>query len=359
MKVVVTEVVDEAKRYQCAASMHHIWIDGLGRDPMQWTIGKAMREVGFSETDSKDTTKQMRVRRLKTSGTPVAQTSTPALIVSNAAATPVSEVIEPTLASSAALSARKDILGGCRRTKQQMQAANRVHLEALTAKQENFKNCTSWIAQEQSKHQGIGKKKGVKPLLIEYSEMKNIPLASLPSDRTVRRTLQNGKAGQTPPRRGPKGKIDESDLAMLGEAVRAHVVLCGYYGEKKTYNDLKKLVNTVANSKEDKQLPDLMAKHCAVDPAARHSTSATPSNDLAEYNAVETECLAADNLGEGEEEAVDFVNDSEQNESYKCSEELEKNDKIACISSNEENAPLMAPSDRSRSTRRLPARFRD
>ena len=31
---VVNEVVDEAKRYQCAASMHHIWIVGLGRDPI-------------------------------------------------------------------------------------------------------------------------------------------------------------------------------------------------------------------------------------------------------------------------------------------------------------------------------------
>ena len=142
---VVNEVVDEAKRYQCAASMHHIWIVGLGRDPMQWTIGKAMKEVGFSEADSKDKTKQMRVRRLKISGA-VAPASPPALIVTNDAATPVSAITEPTLASSAALSARNDLLGGCRRTQQQVNAANRVHFDALTADQENFKNCTSWIA---------------------------------------------------------------------------------------------------------------------------------------------------------------------------------------------------------------------
>ena len=104
---------------------------------------------------------------------------------------------------------------------------------------------------------------------------------------------------------------------------------------------------------------DLMANYCAVDPAASHSTSATPSNKLAEDNAVETEYSAADNLGDGEEEAVDFINDSEQNKSDNCSEELEEDDKISCISSNEEKAPLMAPSDRRRPTRRLPARFRD
>ena len=111
--------------------------------------------------------------------------------------------------------------------------------EAWTADRENFKNCTSWIAQEQNIHPGIGKKKGVKPLLAEYSEMKNIPLASLPSDRTVRRALQNGKAGQTPPRRGPKGNIDESDFSKLAEAARAHVVLCGSCGDEKTLVDLK------------------------------------------------------------------------------------------------------------------------
>ena len=104
---------------------------------------------------------------------------------------------------------------------------------------------------------------------------------------------------------------------------------------------------------------DLMANFCAVDPAASHSTSATPSNKLAEDNAVETEYSAADNLGDGEEEAVDFINDSEQNKSDNCSEELEEDDKISCISSNEAKAPLMAPSDRRRPTRRLPARFRD
>ena len=98
---------------------------------------------------------------------------------------------------------------------------------------------------------------------------------------------------------------------------------------------------------------DLMANFCG----ASHSTSATPSNKLAEDNAVETEYSAADNLGDGEEEAVDFINDSEQNKSDNCSEELEEDDKISCISSNEEKAPLMAPSDRSRPTRRLPARF--
>jgi hypothetical protein len=68
---------------------------------------------------------------------------------------------------------------------------------------------------------------------------------------------------------------------------------------------------------------DLMAKYCAVDPAASHSTSASPSNELAEDNAVEMEYGAADNVDEGEDKAFDFVNDSEQNESDKCSEELE------------------------------------
>ena len=55
-----------------------------------------------------------------------------------------------------------------------------------------------------------------------------------------------------------------------------------------------------------------MAKFCA-DSAARHSTSAIPSNELTEDNAVETEYFAADNLGGDEEKAGDFVNDSERN----------------------------------------------
>ena len=128
---------------RCITSGLLVW--AVTQYPMQWTIGKAMKEVGFSEADSKDKTKQMRVRRLKISGA-VAPASTPALIVTNDAATPVSAITEPTLASSAALSARNDLLGGCRRTQQQVNAANRVHFDALTADQENFKNCTSWIA---------------------------------------------------------------------------------------------------------------------------------------------------------------------------------------------------------------------
>ena len=252
---VVSEEADDAKRYRGAALQHNLWIDVVGHSTMQYTIGKAMRAVGFSEADSKDPTKQMRVRRLKNSS-PMSAATTPTAIVAAAVVTPVSEVIKPIAASSTALSARNDLLGGCRRTQQQMHAANRVKFETLTADQENFKNCTSWIAQEQSKHPGIGKKKGVKPLLVEYSEMKNIPLASLPSDRTIRRALQNGKEGQTPPRRGPKGNIDESDFSKLAEAVRAHIVLCGCCGDEKTLVDLKKLVNNVANSKEGKQFPD-------------------------------------------------------------------------------------------------------
>ena len=123
---VVSEEADDAKRYRGAALQHNLWIDVVGHSTMQYTIGKAMRAVGFSEADSKDPTKQMRVRRLKNSS-PMSAATTPSAIVAAAVVTPVSEVIKPIAASSTALSARNDLLEGCRRTQQQMHSANRVH----------------------------------------------------------------------------------------------------------------------------------------------------------------------------------------------------------------------------------------
>ena len=126
MPVVTEEAGNEAKRYHGAALQHNFWIDVVGHSTMQYTIGEALRAVGVSEADSKDSTKEMRLRQIKNSS-PLSAASTPTVIVAAAVVTPVSEVIKPIAASSTALSARNDLLEGCRRTQQQMHSANRVH----------------------------------------------------------------------------------------------------------------------------------------------------------------------------------------------------------------------------------------
>jgi len=83
-----------------------------------------------------------------------------------------------------------------------------------------------------------------------------MPEDSLPSIRTINELIQKGLAGKTPPRHGPKGYMDQSDFQQLGEVVKAMVAISASNGDEKLYAELKKLINTVANSKEDKPYPD-------------------------------------------------------------------------------------------------------
>lgn len=62
-----TDSTDVDPRIEAAARMLSVWIDLLGRNPkeLNWSVGKALRDAGFTDVESKRPALQMRVRRLK------------------------------------------------------------------------------------------------------------------------------------------------------------------------------------------------------------------------------------------------------------------------------------------------------
>jgi len=253
--------------FLAAAMLHDLWINLLNRNPLEWTVGKAMREVGLVE-ESKNASLQQRVRLMakKLHETPnvpptTFQQSAPVLAVYTNLQSPVSTLSEtPSTTLSAAASEKTSYLGGCYRTSKQKHAAWQHDYKEKTKQQQIHKLCTSEVAIAKAKENARtdgGRKKGEAVLRKEFIEHHQITDTRLvPSVRTIQETIQWGTAGKTPPQKGPNGFIQQGDFKQLGEALKAFIALCQSNGNKKGYLELKKLINSVANLLEGKEHPD-------------------------------------------------------------------------------------------------------
>ena len=251
-------LVDSAARYK-------ILCDGLNKNS---SIPETMRFVGFPEKDVADRALQMRVRRAVANQN---STSAPNQMIVNTTANQASRMDEQSTDWISPLSSMTEDLESTNNSSRAFRSVKSMKLAAVkktrsTAKQVRAKRALKKVAAEvdsdafkqATKFYAIEKAKGRQgKSCAEICRAVNQSFGSDVKDRTVRQYVQKRLIGVSPKKRGRIGFIPLEQFNVMVAAAETFITIrqLGRLGAPNR-QELRKIVNTVANSKTNKICPD-------------------------------------------------------------------------------------------------------
>lgn len=188
----MSKSASDDSRFNWAVQQLFIWqqIDG-GVLSSRHTCGNAMKEAGFSESESKNRTLQQRVRHMANQWNESSTRPSPPATIHLSNSADGSESQTSTVTSAESLSSETaipkasrstyNLPGNCRLTAQQKQVARKLTFKENQGNSVLHKLATSTVADAKKS----GDRRGTEKILQDLAETEGIPRNALPSFRTV------------------------------------------------------------------------------------------------------------------------------------------------------------------------------